>query len=339
SFSKVFAFGGSFTDTGNAHLVGGLSPFVGTLVSHSSHGSPYKTTGQRLSNGRLVVDYMCESLGVPYLPPYKDTSLDFSQGVNFAIAGSTALSSDYFSNHNIGHSLMWGSNPLSYQTQIDWFNKYLLEVDCKGKSDTDCRVCLEDTLFWIGEMGTNDYARIYGVNNVPVKWVTEQAVGHVCRLMKTLLERGAKYIVVQGLPPTGCSPLQMLLSTEKDRENMGCAASGNEMTKAHNVLLQQRLEEYRKQYPQCTIVYADYWNAFRQIFTNYKKYQFEEPCKACCGAGGGPLNFILNSLCGDHGTSTCKNPDQYISWDGVHFTEAMHQHVADLFLNRGYCQP
>ncbi|KAF3431130.1 hypothetical protein FNV43_RR25860 [Rhamnella rubrinervis] len=338
-FSKVYAFGDSYTDTGNAYSLGGLKSFLGGFASRSNpYGSSTNLPGHRLCNGRLVIDFLCESLSIPHLPSYKLGS-SFSNGANFAIAGSTVLSTDFFNHYRMIHSLMWKGIPQSFQTQIDWFNKFLQETDCKGMEDSECKAQMEDTLFWIGEMGGNDYSRIFG-SHFAARLLTEVAVGHICQFLKTLLDRGAKYVVIQGLPPAGCLPLDLSLCPSRDRDQMGCSASANSVIRAHNELLQKRLAEIRSQYSDCMIVYADYWNAYQTILTNHKKYQFEEPFKACCGATGqGTFNFDMDSLCGSAGTSTCKEPNKYINWDGVHLTEAMHQHLADLFFNRGFCKP
>lgn len=120
---------------------------------------------------------------------------------------------------------------------------------------------------------------------------------------------------------------------------MGCSSGLNALVQAHNELLQKKLGEFRAQYKDAVIIDADTWNAYKTILINYQKYKFEEPFKACCGAGGGPLNFDLHSLCGSSGTSVCKNPQNFISWDGIHFTEAMHKRLFDMFVHQGFCSP
>ncbi|KAF5443033.1 hypothetical protein F2P56_035627, partial [Juglans regia] len=180
-FSRIFAFGDSYTDTGNAQLMGGFQPFISQLFSQFSSG---QLPGYRLCNGRLVIDFLCDALSIPTLRPYADSSAEFSKGVNFAIAGSTTLSTDFFTQFiNKGHSLMWNANPESCDTQLNWFNKYIAEKGCKGIHEEACRGEMANSLFWIGEMGGNDYARLYG-SHVLHKLLITQAVGHVHKLLR-----------------------------------------------------------------------------------------------------------------------------------------------------------
>lgn len=73
--------------------------------------------------------------------------------------------------------------------------------------------------------------------------------------------------------------------------------------------------------------------------TNVTVYQVQEPLKACCGASSGSFNFSPKQLCGAGSTGKCSDPSKYIVWDGLHLTEAMHKHLAELFFNKGFCSP
>ncbi|KAK6160341.1 hypothetical protein DH2020_003722 [Rehmannia glutinosa] len=289
-FSKVYAFGDSDTDTGNAHFLG--ANIQGEIKVNIS--------------SRLVVDFLCDALSLPPVCPYKDP-WQISRGVNFAISGSTALSPDYFSRKN-------------------------------GMGKVPANSSTDNSLFWIGGMGGSDYTSVLGPS-VSLHSLAEISVKNVRKLLQTLLANGAKYVVVQGLPPVGCLPFHMSLCPLHNLDRMGCAATINAGIMTHNQILQWELEKLRKTYPKCSILYADAWNAFLTIAMNTKKYQIEEPFKACCGCGAGKYNFDKNRLCGASGTSVCKDPHKYISWDGIHFTEAMHKHLADLFFNQGFCHP
>ncbi|GAA0183870.1 hypothetical protein Leryth_018013 [Lithospermum erythrorhizon] len=329
-FSKVYAFGDSYTDTGNARSLGGL------IAKSKNYPSKFGEPGSRLSDGRLVIDYLCEALSTPPLPPYKGASLKYSGGANFALAGSTALSGDYFLKGKL-HPLIWRRTPISFQTQADWFRNFQQLKGCNRKNETKCIAEMESTLFWIGAMGVNDYTRTIG-SSVPLHWLAERSVTHVYGLFKVLLESGAKYITIEGLPPVGCLPIAMAQSRNQNLDKMGCDANVNKAVTFHNQILQRWLEKFREMYPNSSILYADYWNAYLTILMNPKKYWFKEPFKACCGAGG-KFNFNVRSICGSPGSSTCNNSSNHISWDGIHLTEAMNRHLVDMFLNQGFCQP
>lgn len=69
--------------------------------------------------------------------------------------------------------------------------------------------------------------------------------------------------------------------------------------------------------------------------------------RACCGAGGGAYNYNNQVFCGHSkeisGTtvtaSACGDPYNYVSWDGVHTTEAANKILANAILSGSYFSP
>lgn len=69
--------------------------------------------------------------------------------------------------------------------------------------------------------------------------------------------------------------------------------------------------------------------------------------KACCGYGGGDYNFDPKAYCGNSKvingsrvTSTaCIDPYNYVSWDGIHATEAANKLTTFAILNGSYSDP
>ncbi|XP_054821113.1 GDSL esterase/lipase At3g48460 [Prosopis cineraria] len=331
-FKKIFAFGDSFTDTGNTKSASGPSGFG--HVSSSPYGSSFfNHSTNRYSDGRLVIDFMAEALSLPYLPPYLHFKGNDTFGVNFAVAGSTAINHEFFVRNNLTLDV----TPQSIQTQVLWFNRYLDSQGCKGVA-SECKANFDDTLFWFGEIGVNDYAYTLG-SSVSADTIRKLSVYSVSNALQALLQRGAKYLVVQGLPLTGCLPLTMYLEPEDDRDDIGCVKSVNEKSYTHNLVLQDKLQQFRNQYPHAMIVYADYYNAYRAVMENPAKYGFKERFAVCCGAGQGPYNFSVFATCGTPNTTVCSSPSQYVNWDGVHLTEAMYKAVTSLFLRGNYSQP
>ena len=49
-------------------------------------------------------------------------------------------------------------------------------------------------------------------------------------------------------------------------------------------------------------------------------YDEESLQKSCCGIGG-DYKFNLMKMCGAAGVEACPNPNEHISWDGVHLTQ------------------
>ena len=81
----IFNFGDSNSDTGGMAAASGLN------IALPEGRTYFRRPTGRLSDGRLVIDFICESLGTPHLSPYlKALFSDFSNGANFAIGGSTA---------------------------------------------------------------------------------------------------------------------------------------------------------------------------------------------------------------------------------------------------------
>ncbi|MCI14750.1 GDSL esterase/lipase [Trifolium medium] len=117
-FKKIYAFGDSFTDTGNTKNAEGPSGFG--HVSNSPYGTTFfNHSTNRYSDGRLVIDFVTESLSLPYLPPYRHIKrYNDTFGVNFAVGGSTAINHEFFVRNNLSLDI----TPQSIQTQILWFN-------------------------------------------------------------------------------------------------------------------------------------------------------------------------------------------------------------------------
>ncbi|KAI3686395.1 hypothetical protein L1987_80070 [Smallanthus sonchifolius] len=335
SFKKIYAFGDSYTDTGNTASATGPSAF--SYVSNLPYGRTFfHHPTNRYSDGRLVIDFLAESLSLPYLPPYLNRKADTSAGINYAVAGSTAIRHAFFVKNNLTFAI----TPQSLQTQLTWFNKTLEGLKCKSAISTPavCAAVFREALVWVGEIGANDYAYTVG-STVSGETIQRRATRSATEFLEALLNKGAKYMVVQGLPTTGCLTLAMYLSPEFDRDDIGCVATVNNQSYIHNTILQTNIQNLRRKYPKAVIVYADYWNAYRSVIKNAPMLGFHELYKVCCGSSGGPYNFDLTATCGSNSSSSCQNPSQYVNWDGVHLTEAMYKAVFEMFFNGPFTHP
>ncbi|GLT38015.1 hypothetical protein SLA2020_122880 [Shorea laevis] len=93
----------------------------------------------------------------------------------------------------------------------------------------------------------------------------------------------------------------------------------------HNKHLKQAMKQLRKQHPNVIIVYADY-KAIQRLLGNNNRFYFDPNSvkKACCGMGG-YYNFSFTRFCGALRVTVCPNPDEYVSWDGLHLRQKAYK--------------
>ncbi|XP_074558793.1 GDSL esterase/lipase At5g45910-like isoform X2 [Curcuma longa] len=139
-YNALFNFGDSLSDTGNVVLAG--LPYGMTYFGHH--------TG-RCSDGRLVIDFIAEGIGLPHLPPSTANNTSFLRGANFAFIAAPALPFDFFHQRGLSHGLHVNA---SLHEQIDRFQKLLPSI-CG--SPQDCKDFLRKSLLVVGEFGGNDY--------------------------------------------------------------------------------------------------------------------------------------------------------------------------------------
>ncbi|WMV49102.1 hypothetical protein MTR67_042487 [Solanum verrucosum] len=339
-FNSIISFGDSLTDTGNEFYLTRYrnpSPYFARLP----YGETFfhRPTG-RFSNGRLIIDFIAESLGIPLVPAYlggKD-NVKFPQGVNFAVGGSTALDPAYLSNKGVKTT-----TNASLVAQLGWF-KEMLSSHCKFPSE--CKEFLQNSLILVGEIGGNDF--IYGFfgNNTKekVESYVPAVINSISSAIQEVIEFGASRVVVPGSMPLGCSTALLTIFMDSNKEDYdpitGCINWLNQFSKNYNKLLQMELHLLKQLHPSVTIIYADYYNAAMQFYLSPNTYGFTKGALvACCGAGG-PYNYKLFELCGDPtARNICSDPSIYASWDGMHFTEAAYKLIATSLLEGNFTFP
>ncbi|KAK1370716.1 acetylajmalan esterase-like [Heracleum sosnowskyi] len=322
-FEKIYQFGDSMSDTGNI--------VIENKKKEASNRLPYgetffgRPTG-RNSNGLLMIDYIAWAAGLNLLNPFNDKTANFDDGVNFAVAGSTATAVEKLAAQHINGNITTSS---SLGVQVDWMEEYLVKF-CKG--DEDCGDKLKNSLFIVGETGGNDYNFALMARKTIDKIkadVVPEVVETIINGTKRLINRGARKLMVPGNFPVGCLPIYLTLFQTKNStfDENGCLKEYNELSMYHNMKLKEALDILQDEAPYTTIIYGDYYNAYEWVYTHAAELGFKSKQKACCGIGG-KYNVGFGKLCGDPGVPVCPNPNNHLNWDGVHPTQQTNMFLA-----------
>ncbi|CAD6334543.1 unnamed protein product [Miscanthus lutarioriparius] len=319
----LFNFGDSNSDTGGVAAVMGIriAPPEGRAYFHHPTG--------RLSDGRVILDFICESLGTPHLSPFmKPLGSNYSHGVNFAIAGSTATP---------------GATTFSLDVQVDqfvFFKERCLDLIERGEAAPIDEKAFPDAIYTM-DIGHND---INGVLHLPYHTMLEKlppVIAEIKKSIERLHKNGARKFWIHGTGALGCMPQKLSMPRDDDRDldEHGCIATINNVCKKFNSLLSEALDELRLTLKSSTIVFVDMFAIKYDLVANHTKYGIKKPLMTCCGHGGPPYNYDPKESCMTSDKYLCKLGEKFISWDGVHFTDAANGIVASKVLSGEYNIP
>lgn len=354
SFTSLFALGDSYIDAGN--FVTMATPVAPVWVDKPPYGMTFfeRPTG-RFSDGRVIVDFVAAALGVPFLPASLANSSDDDdargRGVNFAVGGATAVDVAFFERRRLVPFKLLNN---SLDVQLGWFEELEPSLcNATAESSYGGGRCFSRSLFLVGEFGVNDYTFLWTANKTEseVMAFVPRVVRTIAAAVERLIVRdGAAHVVVPGNPPIGCSPTLLTLlrrtsrptsaADDDDYDHIGCLRGVNDVARHHNALLGAAVVGLRARHPRATIVFADFYTPIRRILENPNQFGVvvSDVLKACCGTGGA-YNWNGSAVCGMPGVPACANPSAYVSWDGVHFTEAVNRYVAEGWLYGPYAHP
>ncbi|KAJ6883428.1 hypothetical protein NC652_030607 [Populus alba x Populus x berolinensis] len=266
-FNAIYNFGASLSDTGNQIIE--IPQVWSTKLPYGQ--AIHKVTG-RSSDGLLIIDYIAKSAGLPLLEPYlkyQNATSNLSHGVNFAVGGSTVLSTKFLAEKNISNDHV--KSPL--HVQLEWLDKYLQGYCHDAK---DCQEKLASSLFTTFA-GGNDYGTAFSQNKTleEVKNIlVPECVETLKHVVKKFIHHGARRVLVHGLPPSGCAPLFLTKFSSNNSaayDGFGCLKSYNDLYNYHNDRLKEAIEELKKENPHVDIVYGDLYKAMQWIMDNSRQ--------------------------------------------------------------------
>ncbi|XP_044481693.1 GDSL esterase/lipase At1g54790-like isoform X1 [Mangifera indica] len=340
NYPGVFNFGDSNSDTGE------LSAGLGFILDPPNGQIYFEESTGRFCDGRLIIDFLMDAMDLPFLNAYLDSvgSPSFQKGCNFAAAGSTILPANPTS-----------VSPFSFGIQVNQFLRFkrrVLELLAKGKKYKKY-IPSEDYFtkgLYMFDIGQNDLAGAFYSKTL------DQILASIPTILlefetgiKGLYNEGARNFWIHNTGPLGCLTQNVAKfgSDPSSLDEQGCVIGHNQAAKLFNIQLHALCKKLQGDFPDSNITYVDIYTIKSNLIANYSRYGFEQPIMACCGVGGPPLNYDRRVSCGRtkviNGSSVtakaCPDSTEYVSWDGIHYTEAANQYVSSQILTGIYSDP
>ncbi|GAB2297914.1 hypothetical protein Dimus_031999 [Dionaea muscipula] len=342
-FPAIFNFGDSNSDTGGLSAVFGQAP--------PPHGDTFfHHPAGRYCDGRLIIDFIAQSLGMPYLNAYLDAvGSNFSHGANFATAGSTIRPQNTTLRQG-------GFSPISLDVQYNEFYEFIRRSQIfrsQGGVYSELLPKLESfsEALYTFDIGQNDLTAGYFLNmsTDEVRAYVPDLVDQFTTIVKYIYGQGGRYFWIHNTGPVGCLPYVMdrLLIKASQVDRAECASPFNDVAQYFNHELKKAVNHLRQDLRLAALTYVDVYSVKYDMISNANKYGFQHPLRACCGHGG-KYNYNMHVGCGGkikvNGTEvllgrSCKDPSVAINWDGVHYTEAGNKWVFDRINDGFYSDP
>ncbi|QCD84658.1 GDSL esterase/lipase At3g26430-like [Vigna unguiculata] len=342
-FRAIFNFGDSNSDTGGLSAAFGQAPPPnGITFFHSPKG--------RFSDGRLIIDFIAKSLGLPYLSAYMDSvGSNFSHGANFATAGSTVRPQNTTKSQS-------GYSPISLDVQFVQFSDFKTRSKLVRQQGGVFKELLPKEEYfsealYTFDIGQNDITAGYKLNltTEQVKAYIPDVLDQFSTVIKGVYGEGGRSFWIHNTGPLGCLPymLDRYPMSPAQMDEFGCAKPFNEVAEYFNKRLKETVEKLREELPEAKITYVDVYRVKYTLISNAEKYGFEKGVIACCGHGG-KYNFNNRERCGAskrvNGTEvviakSCEDPSVRIIWDGIHYTEAANNWIFLQILNGSFSDP
>ncbi|XAR65486.1 Triacylglycerol lipase [Bertholletia excelsa] len=315
-----FIFGDSLSDVGNnANLPRSLAkanlPWYGIDFGN---GLP----NGRFTNGRTVADIIGDKMGLPRPPAFLDPSLTgdiiLEKGVNYASGGGGIL------NETGGYFI----ERLSLYKQIQLFQGTQELIKEKiGKTAADN---FFQEARYVVALGSNDFINNYLMPVYRDSWSYNDQ-SFITYLMETLKDQltilhksGARKLMVFGLGPMGCIPLQRVLSTSGN-----CQEKTNKLALAFNQATSKLVTQLSARLPNASYRFGDAYDVVNDVITDPQKYGFSDAESPCCSFGR-----IRPALTCVPASTLCKDRSKYVFWDEYHPSDSANELIANELIKK-----
>ncbi|KAM1637846.1 hypothetical protein ACFX2K_015736 [Malus domestica] len=309
-----FIFGDSLSDVGNnkylsKSLAQASLPWYGIDMGN---GLP----NGRFSNGRTVADIIGDTMGLPRPPAFLDPSLNedmiLENGVNYASGGGGIL------NETGGYFIQ----RLSLYKQIELFQGTQTLIRSKI-GEQAAEKFFQDARYVVA-LGSNDFINNYLVPVYSDSWsyndqtFMEYLMGTLEKQLKLLHSLGARQVMVFGLGPMGCIPLQRVLSSSS-----ACQDRTNKLALSFNKAGSKLMEDLSSQLPNASYRFGDAYDVVNNVISDPNKYGFSNADSPCCSFGR-----IRPALTCVPASVLCKDRSKYVFWDEYHPSDSANELIA-----------
>ncbi|KAG9151592.1 hypothetical protein Leryth_024064 [Lithospermum erythrorhizon] len=315
-----FIFGDSLSDVGNnmylsKSLAQASLPWYGIDFGN---GMP----NGRFTNGRTVADIIGDKMGLPRPPAFLDPSLNeeviLEKGVNYASGGGGIL------NQTGG----WFVQKFSLSKQIELF---------KGTQDlirSKIGIKRAENFFqesrYVVALGSNDFINNYLMPVYRDSWKYNDE-SYIQYLMETLGAQltllhsfGARELMVFGLGPMGCIPLQRVLSSSG-----GCQEKTNNLALSFNKATNDLMTHLSSTLQNANYKFGDAYDVVDDLIKNPQKFGFSNSDSPCCSFGN-----IRPALTCVPASTLCKDRSKYVFWDEYHPSDGANELIANELINK-----
>ncbi|MED6217465.1 hypothetical protein PIB30_018101 [Stylosanthes scabra] len=315
-----FIFGDSLSDVGNnkylsKSLAQASLPWYGIDFGN---GLP----NGRFSNGRTVADIIGDQMGLPRPPPFLDPSLTeddiLHNGLNYASGGGGILNDT--GNYFIQRFSLYKQIELFQGTQ---------EVIREKIGKEEAEEFFKEARYVVA-LGSNDFINNYLMpvyrdswtynDDTFIQYLIETLKGQ----LKALHTLGARQLMVFGLGPMGCIPLQRVLSASGN-----CQDRTNKLALSFNKAAAKLIDDLGIQLANSSFRFGDAYDVVNDVISNPNKYGFENSDSPCCSFGR--IRPALTCL---PASSLCKDRSKYVFWDEYHPTDSANQLIANELINK-----
>ncbi|KAJ0964912.1 hypothetical protein J5N97_026050 [Dioscorea zingiberensis] len=238
----LFVIGDSTVDCGTNNYLGTIA-----RADRPPYGRDFDThrpTG-RFSNGRVIIDFLAERLGLPFVPPYLGRTgriEDMIHGLNYASAASGIL---FSSGSDLGQHI---SLTQQIQQLMDTFQQLEMDLGVPTAADFISSFCLSPVM---------------SVNG-----------------LKKLYDKNVRKVVLMGIAPIGCTPHYLM---HYGSENGECVDEVNNVVIEFNYAMRYMVDELNRELSETRIIFCDAFNGSMEILANRNLYGEDRCCTPSLG--------------------------------------------------------